>query len=137
LLLQGYYIDYPYSWYCIGPMPIIGGWGGNNSGRGSVIKYDPNDGNTIYLGTGNGGIMKTTDGGYNWSPITDYLPSLSSGAIAIDPNNSNIIYYGTGEAVMGVIYTYLGLGIFKTTNGGQQWFQLSDGNIPISGTKIY
>lgn len=133
---QGFFLDVPFRWSSIGPQPIINGQGGNNSGRGSFIKYDPNNGNMLYLGAGNGGIWRTTNVGDTWQPITDGLPSLSSGAIAINYNNSNTMYYGTGEPVFGVIYTYFGLGIFKTYDRGESWFQLS-GGLPTAGTQVY
>lgn len=134
---QGYFFDYPMIWTSIGPMPINApGWGWDNAGRGSVIKFDPNNSSTIYIGAGNGGLWRTTDGGHNWIPLTDFFQTLSSGALAIDPENSQIMYYGTGEAIADVIYTYLGLGVFKTTDGGQNWNQLSNG-LPTSGTSVY
>jgi len=69
------------------------------------------------------GVYKTTDGGANWtlksSGITEtILPQ----AIAIDPTNPNIaytvIFIGTANAVNGV---------YKTTNGGDNWFVANTG----------
>jgi len=134
----GNLLDIPFRWNNIGPKPILNGWGGYNSGRGAFIQFDNNSANGVvmYMGSGNGGLWKTTDEGDNWLPITDLLGSLSSGAIAIQPGNSNVIYYGTGEPVMYVIYTYTGRGIYKTTNNGESWLQLN-GGLPTTGTKVY
>ena len=75
----------------------------------------------MYAGAVTGGVWKTTDGGNTWVPLTDLLPVLNIGALAMDPTNSQIIYAGTGET-----YTrFQGQGIFKTTNGGATWTQLS------------
>src|SRR5713226_6531309 len=67
------------------------------SGRVTAIAVDPNNANTIYIGGAQGGVWKSTDGGANWTPMTDTQKSLAIGAIAIDPMNSQIIYAGTGE----------------------------------------
>lgn len=137
ILSQGYFLYNQDIWHEIGPKPLFTGWDNNNSGRGSVVEFDPNNSATFYLGAGNGGVWRTTNAGNNWEPLTDYLvPSLSSGALAIENGNPNVIYYGTGEAVDGILWTYLGLGIYKTTDGGQSWYQLT-GNLPTTGTKVY
>ena len=46
----------------------IGIFGGTVSGRVTGIAVDPSDpsGNTYYVGTANGGVWKTTDGGSSW-----------------------------------------------------------------------
>ncbi|MGH2574625.1 MAG: WD40/YVTN/BNR-like repeat-containing protein [Ignavibacteria bacterium] len=125
--IQGYQYPVPDFWITVGPMPA--GFFVPVSGRITDVKYDPNNPSIIYLGGAVGGVWKTTNGGVNWLPKTDFLPSLSSGAIAIDKNNTNIIYYGTGEGSDAFVYLYLGAGLFKSTNGGQTW---NDG-ITISG----
>ena len=47
--------------------------------------------------TASGGVWKSADAGDHWLPVTDGLPSLSIGDIAIDPSDKNTIYCGTGE----------------------------------------
>ena len=46
----------------------IGIFGGTVTGRVTSIAVDPSDpsGNTYYVGTANGGVWKTTDGGASW-----------------------------------------------------------------------
>jgi len=41
----------------------------------------------MYVGAVNGGIWKTTNGGMNWTPLTDQLASLSIASLAIDPTD--------------------------------------------------
>jgi photosystem II stability/assembly factor-like uncharacterized protein len=113
-------------WVPIGPRPIGSGLAGSgfgplpNSGRVTALAVDPTAGNTVYLGSATGGVWKTTNGGTDWTPLTDNQPSLSIGAIAIDPNNVNFIYAGLGEANYSGD-SYYGFGILKSTDAGVSW----------------
>jgi photosystem II stability/assembly factor-like uncharacterized protein len=73
----------------------------------------------IYIATDNGGIWKSIDGGTNWVPKTDFMPSLSMGAVALDPGNPSIVYAGTGNYQNSGFYK--GVGIYKSVNGGDSW----------------
>lgn len=90
------------------------------AGRSHGIAVLPGDSNTIYIGTNGGGIWKTTNGGQNWSPITDDLPILMGSTIAIAPSDPNIIMFGTGDAYG---FNARGQGVFKSIDGGQNWTQ--------------
>lgn len=113
----------------------LGGWSwigpGNIGGRTRAIVVHPTQTNTIWVGGISGGIWKTTNGGTNWFPLNDFLPSLAVSCMAIDPNSPNTLYAGTGEGVFGaitgtqIISSRPGAGIFKTTDGGTTWSQLS------------
>ncbi len=76
----------------------------------------------IYLGTAGGGVWKSTNDGANWTALTDNQPSLATGALALDPADAtdNTLYVGTGEANNNAD-AYNGVGVLKTTNGGQTW----------------
>src|SRR5262249_52367243 len=52
------------------------------SGRITAIATDPRDasGNTYYIGSDNGGVWKTTDGGNDWTPLTEHLTDPLTGA---------------------------------------------------------
>src|SRR6266542_5424218 len=43
LISRGSFFDAPDHWTPLGPMPVFAQWDGANSGRGSFIKFDPND----------------------------------------------------------------------------------------------
>jgi photosystem II stability/assembly factor-like uncharacterized protein len=73
----------------------------------------------IYSATDSGGVWKTTDGGTNWSPKTDFLPSLNIGAIALDPGNPAIVYAGSGNEANQL--DSRAVGIYKSTDGGETW----------------
>lgn len=100
------------SWTPIGPTNI--------GGRVTCIVADPLNPNIIIIGAAAGGIFKTTNGGVNWSPKTDFAPALGMGSLEMDPNNSNIIYAGTGEA-NSATDCYPGYGLLKSTDKGDTW----------------
>ncbi len=78
--------------------------------------------NTIYVGTNSSGIWKTTDGGNNWSNVSDYNDLVISGInnITGDPNNGNILYAATGGSFPFSSDCY-GIGIIRSTDYGQTW----------------
>ena len=53
---------------------------------------------TFYVGTRNGGVWKTTNGGVTFEPVFDGQPKLSIGDVALAPSDPNIVWVGTGEA---------------------------------------
>ncbi len=122
-------------WLFIGPRPTNDSV--NSSGRTTAIVVDPNDatGNTAYIGGAQGGVWKTTDGGTNWTPLTDSQPSLAIGSMAIDGStNPSTVYVGTGE--QGFAFdSYYGAGVLKSSDGGTTWTQLGADKFagPIAG----
>ncbi len=113
------------NWVQLGPMAIPNGqtYGGARvlvTGRITSIEVDPTTVNTMYVGTAQGGIWKTTDGGDNWIPTSDHTISLAIGALVMDPTNHLILYAGTGEGNFSGD-SYYGNGILKTTDGGNTW----------------
>jgi len=110
----------------LGPRPMYNEpWSdGTVSGRISYILPHPTDPDIIYIAAAGGGVWKTADGGVNWTPLTDGLPTTYSGALAFDPTNPDIIYYGTGELhYCGDCYP--GDGLFKSTDGGATWTKIA------------
>lgn len=101
-------------------------------GRVNCIAFHPKDSLTFYIGFGQGGIWKTTNGGESYTPLGDNLPILRISGITLDPNNPEIIYISLADfAYIGYdLYTadrkrntYYGIGVWKSTNGGQTWQQ--------------
>ncbi|MDH4018367.1 MAG: hypothetical protein OEU84_02105 [Xanthomonadales bacterium] len=97
------------------------------------IAVDPNNPETIWVGTGENnssrssyggmGVYRSDDGGQSWSYMglgdTDRI-----GRILIDPNDSNTIYV----AALGKLYTPGGQrGIFRSSDGGKTWQQVLRG----------
>ena len=108
------------NWTLIGPKPTGGGSSVQTAGRVNAVAIDPRDNNTVYIGAAEGGVWKTTDGGANWTSLTDSEVSLANGSIAIDPQNPDTVYVGTGEENFAQD-AYYGAGILKSTDGGQTW----------------
>ncbi|MDK2978213.1 MAG: hypothetical protein PWP52_927 [Bacteroidales bacterium] len=92
--------------------------------RGLIVDPDDQTHNTWYAGAATGGIWKTTDGGHNWTCLTDDFPNLSANTLAMAASNTQVIYAGTGESFPGGTYLE-GNGIFKTTDKGESWAQLA------------
>ncbi|MBL8221358.1 MAG: hypothetical protein JNL62_19145 [Bryobacterales bacterium] len=111
-------------WINIGPMPTIttsqSGGTPMTSGRVSALVMDPRNPRVLYAGAATGGVWKTTDGGDNWTPLTDDQPSLAIGCITLDPVNPDIVYAGTGEANFSAD-SYYGAGLLKSTDAGKTW----------------
>jgi photosystem II stability/assembly factor-like uncharacterized protein len=104
--------------------PLGGAWteeGPSNIGaRVTDLAMHPVDTDIIYAAHASSGVFKTADGGATWEPITDDLPVLTIGAIALDPVDPDVIYVGTGEA-NGQSFSWFGMGMFKSTDGGATW----------------
>jgi photosystem II stability/assembly factor-like uncharacterized protein len=140
----------PGVWQAIGPSRVPDGqtYGTNRVdviGRVSSIAVDPNDPKHLLLGAAGGGIWESTDTGATWTPRTDQMPSLAIGAIAFHPTASSRVYAGSGE---GNFYSNLGVGVYKSTNGGTTWTVLASAPFvgvgffdlvvdPISPTTLY
>ena len=102
----------------------------NVGGRVTDIEMPSNSLETIYVASASGGIFKTENTGQSWSPIFDGAMSLSIGDMELAPSNNDIIYVGTGEPnAGGGSLAYDGFGIYKTTDGGNNWQHLGLENI--------
>jgi PKD repeat protein len=103
-------------WTWLGP--------GNIGGRVRSILIHPTATNTMWCGGVDGGVWKTTNSAASWFPLNDFMANLAVSCMVMDPADPNTIYAGTGEPTYNAD-AIRGAGIFKTTNGGATWFQLS------------
>jgi len=119
------------SWVPAGPVDLVPSTSSSpihDLGRLNCIAFHPTDANTFWVGAPQGGIWKTTDGGQNWMPLGDDLPVMRISDIAVDPINPDVMYICLGDygymALMNIYTaraTHYGLGVYKTTDGGQTW----------------
>jgi photosystem II stability/assembly factor-like uncharacterized protein len=95
----------------------------NMSGRITAIDVVTNNPKIMYVGAASGGVWKSENGGSAWKPIFDQQPTQNIGALAIQQSNPNVIWVGTGEGNPRNSMN-LGMGIFKSIDGGETWQQV-------------
>jgi photosystem II stability/assembly factor-like uncharacterized protein/ribosomal protein L24E len=87
---------------------------------------DPSNPNVLYAATGwlltanagSAGVLKSTNFGQTWTPLTTGIPATGSAQrvkLAIAPSDPNYVYAITTDLTGGLH------GIYKTTNGGNNW----------------
>lgn len=90
------------------------------------MEFDPASPDTIYAGTKDDGILRTTNGGENWAKDINNFTQVA--AIAINPSNSQNIFIAASKDGRGKI--------FKTESGGEKWEEVfterSNGSIILS-----
>ena len=103
------------NWTPLGPFgsPI-----GGDAGRITFIRFLPGDINTIFIGTGAGGMWTSSDAGNTWTTTTNNLEVLGCSDLAINPLNTNIMYLATGDIDAGDTYA---TGVLKSTDAGVTW----------------
>lgn len=90
-------------------------------GRSGAVAGSYKNRNLFYFGATGGGVWKTTDGGSNWTNITDKYFGGTIGAVAVAPSNESVIYVGEGENTMrGNVAEGLG-GIWRSDDAGKSW----------------
>lgn len=104
--------------------PVFDGEGSYSIG---VVTMDPNDPNTVWVGTGENnsqrsvgygdGVYKSTDGGRSWQNV-GLKKSEHIGKILVHPKNSDVVYV----AAQGPLWGPGGdRGLYKTIDGGKNW----------------
>lgn len=113
------------SWTNLGPAPLpelVYSLASSQdvSGRASTLAVHPGHADTMLLGTAEGGIWKTTDGGASWRSVGEQsLPTLAVSAIRYSPSDPNVVFAGTGEARgAGPLR---GFGLARSRDGGETW----------------
>lgn len=124
------------TWYERGPK--------NGGGNIRCLVKDPNDptGKKVWAGSAHGGLWYNNDitsASSTWTQVVggDNWPSINISSIAFNPSNSLEMYVGTGD--YRDFPTVSGSGIYKSTDGGATFTQLSSTipNSSIIGTQGY
>ena len=108
------------AWTAIGPVTIPNGQALNNSniavtGRVTSIAVDPTNASKVYLGTAQGGVWRSLDGGTTWSSIFDNADTMAVGALALAPSDPTKLYVGTGE-YNSCGDCFFGVGLYRIDN---------------------
>jgi hypothetical protein len=122
-------------WQPVGPPQVSTSQWNLVTGPVISLAVDPSDssGNTLYAGTGGGGVWKSTNAAGNaanisFVPLTDTLSawssatltSLSIGSVSVQPGGTGVILAGTGDPNSGTSSWY-GAGILRSADGGSTW----------------
>jgi hypothetical protein len=123
-------------WSPMGPGPmnddnLTGQNYGPNVGRITAVAVNPADttGNTVIVGAAYGGTWISYNAAANdpttvyWQPLLDQQATLAIGSVSWKPDGS-VILIGSGEG-NSAIDSYYGLGVFRSTDAGNTWNQIT------------
>jgi photosystem II stability/assembly factor-like uncharacterized protein len=109
----------------------------------SRIVVDPANADVVYVGilghaygpNDERGVYKSTDGGQTWTRALYKGPEIGVSDLAIAAASPNILFAGTWNAHRPPWSTYAplpgpGSGLYRTTNGGATWTQLTAHGLP-------
>jgi len=89
----------------------------------------------LYAPNAERGVFRSRDGGRTWQKVLFKNADVGAVEVVIDPTNSNVVYAGLWNTRRPPWYSYAptngpGGGIFKSTDGGTTWTQLTNGLPP-------
>lgn len=114
------------SWTAISK-DLTNGNAGNRMGTITCVAVAPSSTKIIYVGTDDGNVWRTDNGGTNWSKISASLPVRWVTRIAVDFKNPSIAYV----TLSGFRYDEYQPHILKTIDAGLTWDDIS-GNLPAA-----
>jgi hypothetical protein len=125
-------------WVAQGPAPIYESVGQPTYQEGAInaIAVEPgnaNNANNIYIASVNGGVWRTTSGmsdAPTWKALTDFLPSLAIGTLAISPLDPSVVFAGTPGFTSDVGFSDAAVGLFRTSDRGSHWTHIDAGLPP-------
>lgn len=110
------------------------------------VRVHPQNPNLVYVAafghtfgpTTERGIFRSKDGGQSWEKILYRDEKTGASDLTMNPNNPRVLYAGFWEAhrtPWSLVSGGEGSGIFKTTDGGDTWVELTDNPGLPSGLK--
>ena len=105
------------AWNDLGPT-YKNGTSGWNPGVGRITSLAFESTNRFIAGSPTGGIWKTTDGGQEWSCLTDNMSNIDVYSLAVAPDNNNTYFWGSTQGR-----------VFKSTDGGTSWALLNGNSL--------
>ena len=102
----------------------------------SRVRIHPSNPDIVYVGAfghvfgpnADRGVYKTTDGGKSWKKILFRNDSTGVGDLIMEPGNPNVLYAAFWQAYRTPWTLWsggVGSGIFKTTDGGDHWTEIT------------
>lgn len=112
----------------------------NDTKQIGAIVVDPNDPNVVYVAAlghpyaanPDRGVFKTTDGGKTWSKVLYKDPDTGAISLTMEPGNPNVLYAALWQTRRPPWNVYPpsngpGGGLYKSTDAGATWTQLTNG----------
>ena len=119
------------NWTSISPDLSNGPYAGNlDFGTVTSIDVSPINSNVIVAGTDDGNVWETSDGGANWTKISDALPNRWVTKVLASREDVNSLYV----TFSGYRYGEDDGHVYKSTDSGENWLDISEGlpDIPIN-----
>lgn len=113
--------------------------GGRTRALAYDLRYNGTSNRVIVAGCVSGGIMRSTDGGANWTLVTPQNDIHSFTSIVQDPRGAfQDTWYAAGGEFLGNSASanganYLGYGVWKSINNGASWTKLTLSITDIGG----
>jgi len=110
----------------------------NVGGRTHALMFAPGSNIKVFAGGVSGGLWVNDDirsTASVWQRVSGVPGNLAVTSITVDPNDSDIMYIGTGE-----VYTWgavNGNGIYKSEDGGENWFNIYSGGTSAEDKLTY
>ncbi|MBV8410645.1 MAG: autotransporter domain-containing protein [Alphaproteobacteria bacterium] len=115
---------------------------GTTSGAIQAVLPNPTNASQLFIGSTNGGVWSTNNGGATWKPLTDNQASLSIASLAFNATNSQQIYAGVGITSNGIVGNSdpadrggARNGILWSNDGGTTWQPLA-GTAALQGKSV-
>jgi len=119
------------NWTAISPDLSNGPYTGNlDFGTVTTINVSPINSNVIYAGSDDGNVWETSDGGTNWTKVSDALPNRWVTKVLASRDDVNTVYV----TFSGYRYGEDNGHVYRSTDSGENWSDISTTlpDIPIN-----